>query len=208
MYRLLAASLVVALTNMSSAAAQGDLKQPIGRCATQDGDLNRLACYDSIAKSLGYSRTPAAANVTGSGGWQVSTQKNPLDDTRTVFLSLSATTGQSRFGDAVWLVVRCQSGKINAFINWNSYLGLEQTPVITRLGAGEAKNQKWPLSTDNKATFYPGDAAAFLEQLLAADRFVAQTTPYSESPITAVFDVAGLSAAVKPLREVCPAKGK
>ncbi|HYS62153.1 MAG TPA: hypothetical protein VEM27_16295, partial [Gemmatimonadales bacterium] len=94
------------------------------------------------------------------------------------------------------------------FINWNSYLGLEQTPVITRLGAGEAKNQKWPLSTDNKATFYPGDAAAFLEQLLAADRFVAQTTPYSESPITAVFDVAGLSAAVKPLREVCPAKGQ
>src|SRR5437763_1362268 len=150
MYRLLAASLVVALTNMSSAAAQGDLKQPIGRCATQDGDLKRLACYDSIAKSLGYSRTPAAANVTGSGGWQVSTQKNPLDDTRTVFLSLSATTGQSRFGDAVWLVVRCQSGKINAFINWNSYLGLEQTLVITRLGAGEAKNQKWPLSTETR----------------------------------------------------------
>src|SRR5256885_9506138 len=82
------------------------------------------------------------------------------------------------------------------------------SPVITRLGAGEAKNQKWPLSTDNKATFYPGDAAAFLEQLLAANRFVAQTTPYSESPITAVFDVAGLSAAVKPLREVCPAKGQ
>ena len=64
MYRLLAASLVVALSNMSSAAAQGDLKPPIGRCATQDGDLKRLACYDSIAKSLGYSRTPAAANVT------------------------------------------------------------------------------------------------------------------------------------------------
>src|SRR2546429_6762979 len=32
----------------------------------------------------------------------------------TVFLSLSATTGQSRFGDAVWLVVRCQSGKIRS----------------------------------------------------------------------------------------------
>jgi len=137
---------------------------------------------------------------------QVSTEKNPLDDTRTVFLSLSATTGQSRFGDAVWLVVRCQSGKINAFINWNSYLGLEQTPVITRLGAGEAKNQKWPLSTDNKATFYPGDAAAFLEQLFGSRPFRRPDHAYSESPITAVFDLAGLSAAVKPLREVCPAK--
>ena len=207
MYRLLAASLVVALTNMSSAAAQGDLKQPIGRCATQDGDLKRLTCYDSIAQSLGYSRTPAAATVTGSGGWQVSTQKNPLDDTRTVFLSLSATTGQSRFGDAVWLVVRCQSGKINAFINWNSYLGLKDTPVTTRLGTGEVKTRDWSLSTDHKATFYPGDDAAFLEQLLTSDRFVAQTTPYAESPITAVFELAGLSAAVKPLREVCPSRG-
>ncbi len=206
MYRALAASLVLALTNLPPGAAQ-ELKQPIGRCATQDGDLMRLACYDSIAQSLGYSRTPAPANVTGSGAWQVSTQKNPLDDTRTVYLSLSATTGQSQFGDAIWLIVRCESGKINAFINWSSYLGLEQTPVITRLGNGDAKNQKWPLSTDKKATFYPGDAGAFLEQLLTADRFVAQTTPYNESPITAVFELAGLAAAVKPLREVCPAKG-
>jgi len=145
-YRLLAASLVVALTNMSSAAAQGDLKQPIGRC--------------------------------GAGEWRVSTEQNPLDDSRTVILI------------------------------WSSYLGLEQTPVTTRLGTGDAKTQQWPLSTDNQATFYPGNDAAFLEQLLSSDRLVAQTTPYSESPITAVFDLAGLSGAVKPLREVCPAKGQ
>ena len=208
MYRLLAASLVVALTNMSSAAAQGDLKQPIGRCAIQDGDLMRLACYDSIAKSLGYSRTPKAANVAGAGEWRVSTEQNPLDDSRTVILSLAATSGQSRLGEAVRLIVRCQSSKIHAFIIWSSYLGLEQTPVTTRLGTGDAKTQQWPLSTDNQATFYPGNDAAFLEQLLSSDRLVAQTTPYSESPITAVFDLAGLSAAVKPLREVCPGKGQ
>src|SRR5256886_15776047 len=92
--------------------------------------------------------------------------------------------------------------------DWSSDVcSSDLTPVITRLGAGEAKNQKWPLSTDNKATFYPGDAAAFLEQLLAADRLVAQTTPYGESPITAVFDLAGLSAAVEALRGGWPGKG-
>jgi len=208
MYRPIAASLVVALTNLPSAVAQGDVKQSVGRCAIQEGDLQRLVCYDSIAKSLGYSRTPSPTNVAGSGKWQVSNLQNPLDDTRTVALSLGATTGESRYGDPVVLVIRCQSGKINAFINWSSYLGLEQTPVTTRLGAGETKTQRWPLSTDNKASFYPGDAGAFLEQLLSADRFVAQTTPYSESPITAVVELAGLSAAVKPLREVCPPKGQ
>jgi len=208
MYRLLAASLVVALTNMSSAAAQGDLKQPIGRCAIQDGDLQRLVCYDSIAKRLGYTRTPSATNVAGSGEWRLSTEQNPIDDTRTVTLSLAATSGQSRLGDAIGLIVRCQSGKINVYIVWSSYLGLEKTPVTTRLGTGDAKIQQWLLSTDNQATFYPGNAEAFLGQLLSSDRLVAQTTPYNESPITAVFDLAGLSAAVKPLREVCPAKGQ
>jgi type VI secretion system protein VasI len=208
MHRPIAVCLVVALLYVPSALAQGDLKQTIGRCAIQEGDLQRLVCYDSIGQSLGYSRTPAATNVAGSGNWHVSNLKNPLDDTRTVALSLGATTGQARFGDPVVLVIRCQSRKINAFINWSSYLGLEQTPVTTRLGAGEAKTQRWSLSTDNKATFYPGDAAALLEQLLAADRFVAQTTPYSESPITAVFELTGLSAAVKPLREVCPSKNQ
>src|SRR5438552_19182364 len=106
MYRPLAASLVVALTNMSSAVAQGDLKQPIGRCAIQDGDPKRLACYDSIAPSPGYSRPPSATNVAGRGGWHVSTRKNPLHDRRTFVLSLSATTGQSRLGHPVWLVGR------------------------------------------------------------------------------------------------------
>jgi len=208
MYRPIAVSLVVALTYVPSALAQGDLKQTIGRCAIQEGDLQRLVCYDSVAKSLGYSRTPSATTVAGSGKWHVSNLKNPLDDTRTVALTLGATTGESRFGDPVVLVIRCQSGQVNAYINWNSYLGLEQTPVVARLGTGEAKTQRWSLSTDKKATFYPGDAAAFLDQLLAADRFVAQTTPYNESPITAVFELTGLSAAVKPLREVCPAKGQ
>ena len=80
--------------------------------------------------------------------------------------------------------------------------------MTTRLGNGEVKTQQWPLSTDKKATFYPRDDAAFLEQLLTSNSFVAQTTPYGESPITAVFDLTGLTAAVKPLREVCPPKGQ
>jgi len=208
MYRTIVASLVVALTSVPSVAAQGDLKQGVGRCAMQEGDLKRLVCYDSVAKSLGYSRTPSPpANVAGAGEWRLSTEQNPLDDTRTVILSLTATSGQSRMGDPISLIIRCQSGRINAFIIWSSYLGLEKTSVTTRLGTGETKTQQWSLSTDNQATFYPGNVAAFLDQLLSSDRLVAQTTPYSESPITAVFQLAGLSNAVKPLREVCPSKG-
>ena len=37
---------------------------------------------------------------------------------------------------------------------------------------------------------------AFIRELMAADRFVAQVTPYNESPVTAVFELTGLPTAV------------
>ncbi len=190
MYRLLAASLVVALTNLSSAAAQGDLKQPIGRCAIQDGDLMRLACYDSIAKSLGYSRTPKAANVAGAGEWRVSTEQNPLDDTRTVILSLTATSGQSRLGDPVRLIVRCQSGKIHAFIIWSSYLGLEKTLVTTRL---EPRSTLVTMQPSWSNSYHP-TVSSLRPHPIASPRL----PPFLSWPVCPLRS--------KPLREVCPAK--
>jgi type VI secretion system protein VasI len=105
--------------------------------------------------------------------------------------------------------VRCRSGELNVYINWSSYLGLEEAPVTIRLGSAEARTESWSLSTDNQATFYPDDDAEFVAQLLATDRLVAQTTLYSESPITAVFDLTGFESTIAPLLEACPnARGK
>ncbi|EKK98854.1 hypothetical protein VCHC41B1_3364 [Vibrio cholerae HC-41B1] len=36
-----------------------------------------------------------------------------------------------------------------------------------------------------------------------ADKLVAQITPYNENPLTAIFDTAGLSNALLPLRKTC-----
>lgn len=53
-------------------------------------------------------------------------------------------------------------------------------------------------------TFYPGSGAiGFIKELMDADRFVAQVTPYNDNPVTAIFDLTGLNQAVQPLQETC-----
>ncbi len=192
---LLAALLVL---SSSSSAAQTDLRDALLRCTVISAPSGRLVCYDSLTKAL----TPITTPQAGVGAWQVSDKTNPLDDSRTVTLDLAATSGRSVYGKPIVLVLRCQSHKTEVFIGWGSYLG-EEAKVTTRVGSGESKTKNWGVSTDHTATFYHSDPVAFIQELMAADRFVAQVIPYNESPITAVFDLTGLQTAVKPLRDDC-----
>ena len=126
-----------------------------------------------------------------------------MDDTRTVVLSLRASGGQSTRGEPILLVLRCRSGETEAFIRWNDYLGLDEARVTTRIGNAKAETRSWNISTDNLATFYRRNDVEFIKALLNTDRFLAQVTPYGENPVTATFDITGLSIAVVPLRETC-----
>lgn len=119
---------------------------------------------------------------------------DPLTDATTVVLALVDDARKAM------LLLRCAKKKTQVFINWNDYLGSEAI-VTRRLGDEKATRTEWGLSTDKKATFYPGKDSDLIKKLMASDRFVAQVTPYNENPVTAVFSVAGLSEAAQPLLE-------
>lgn len=161
----------------------------------------RLACYDQLARACGLL---ASSPDKDNGKWVVHVETNPLDDSKTVLLTLTADTGATRLGEKVELVLRCKSRKTEVFIIWNDYLGSGfSTDVTWRVGDSPATTAEWDISTSNESTFYPYDAIAFIGQLIGVSRLVAQVTPYNESPITAVFDLRGLANAVRPLREAC-----
>jgi type VI secretion system protein VasI len=75
--------------------------------------------------------------------------------------------------------------------------------VLTRLGQEQASTEEWSLSTDSKATFYPGNPVPYIKKMMVNDSFVAQVTPYNESPVTATFDIKGLARAIEPLIQTC-----
>ena len=183
--------------------ASSEVQTEIAKCAAVEGSLTRLNCYDQLAESLGLTpETTTLSSGPGEGNWRVSIDTNPIDDSRTVVLALTADEVSSTYGEPISLILRCQSNNTEVYINWNSYLGSE-ADVTTRVGDAPAQTRRWPLSTDSKATFYPGGDISFINSLMESDQFVAQVTPYSESPVTAVFNTAGLEKAVEPLRETC-----
>jgi len=169
--------------------------QELGSCVGIDDSAKRLECYDAFAK-----RPETSTQRTGS--WDVRIKSNPLDDSRTVSLALISETGKDAFGNPMVLIIRCLSNETNLFINWRNYLG-DKAMVTTRVGSEKATTQSWTLSTDSQATFYPFQDVGFIQKMMKSNKFVAQVTPYGESPITAVFNTGGLERAIKPLRETC-----
>ncbi len=150
--------------------------------------------------------SPTATPAPPLGNWIVDTSKNPLDDSATAIAILDATNGEGTYGDPVSLILRCDSGEIDAYISWESYIGLDDPPVTWRLGSFPAQTTYWGISTDSQATFFPGNAGfvnAFLRDLRNVDQFVAQITPYSESPITAIFDLEGIQVAADLIESTC-----
>ena len=171
----------------------------LSECATLKSDLARLACYDELAKkSLSVNNEKLeTTNEMDVGAWRAGEDINPIDDTKTFTAILNAKSGKSKWGEKVYLVLRYKSEKSEVYINWGSYLGSEAF-VLTRIGIEKAKTTQWSLSSNSKATFYRGKSIDLIKKLQQNDKVVFQVTPYGDNPITAIFEIKGLSATIKP----------
>jgi len=185
----------------SQLIADQKLESELAKCVGISGDLERLDCFESTLRKRGLMPTETSQKSTMTK-WVKQVNVNPLDDTKTVYLALEADSGGGRFGGKVVLLLRCKSNKTEAFINWQDYLGSDNARVTFRIGSASAETKSWSLSTDSKATFIPSPID-FIKNLMTANSFVAQVTPYNESPVTAVFDTSGLDQEIKELRSTC-----
>lgn len=187
----------------ASAAANENIdRYDFATCAAMKGDLDRLECFDQLARDYSVDGPQHEnLNVTDTGKWRVSKEVNPIDDSVTVVLVIPADSGKSKWGTPVGIFLRCKSNRTEVYINWNDYLG-DSTRVTTRVGENSARTSAWSLSTDSQASFHP-NPISFIRSMLGETKLVAQTTPYNESPVTAIFDISGIDQASIPLRETC-----
>ena len=146
-----------------------------------------------------------------TGGWRVSRSANPLDDSTTVVAVLNATEGVGGIAsEPISLIARCQSNTTEVYINWHNFLGDDELDnprssrkrVTYRFPPADAETEMWGVSTDNDSTFV-ARAIPFLRTMVESERLVAQTTPYNESPSTAIFDLTGARSALEALGETC-----
>ena len=182
-------------------------KNEFAKCSMIDGDLEKLNCFDELARKYDLDGIQSSKKeIQDSGKWKINENINPIDDSKTVTVYLLSDSGRSSMmRRQIQLVLRCKSGSTELYINWYDYLGSD-AKVLTRVGKNYATSSNWSLSTDSQATFYPGGRSKtidFIKSLINEDSFVAQVTPYNESPVTAIFDIKGLQKAIQPLREAC-----
>ena len=125
----------------------------------------------------------------------------PLDDTNILYLSIRSYQGIDKGGMPISLGIRCNSNKTEMFISWNYYLGGDVW-VTARIGEEKAEKERWNLSSDKRSSFKLRPIS-MIKRLIKVDRYIAEVVPYNENPMTSIFNVRGLSEAIKPLRKDC-----
>ena len=84
----------------------------------------RLECFDEAASRFDLAGPRALpSTIKGMGSWRVTHDTNPIDDSERVAISLAAKSGTNSGGHSVTFVVKCQSNKTEAYIDWGDYLG-------------------------------------------------------------------------------------
>lgn len=201
--KVLIRSIFLALFSATALGAQ-PIEKEIAKCYQIEGELKRLDCYDVLARrhNLSPTTTVESKNKGVPSNWKLVTESNPIDDSKTVQLFTTSSGNKPRFGDFPVLTIRCMQNKTELYVDWDAYLGGSAT-VTYRVGKEAAKTSEWQLSTDSKASFYPGSPLNLIRNMFTANTFTLQVTPYSENPITAIFDISHLESTIQPLRETC-----
>lgn len=146
------------------------------------------------------------------GAWRTGSAEDAVTGrTRHVaVLNASNETKGHVFQTTPTLNVRCQDNKTEVYIDWENYLDgnsgdfRDNRHVVTvRIGDGDPFTVRATVSTNNESTFFPSPIPSILKPAANADTLAARTTPYNESPQTAVFNLTGMRAALSDLAAAC-----
>jgi type VI secretion system protein VasI len=165
----------------------------------------RLQCHDKLAEGNGGAREVVDLPPNGVGDWEVETEVSPIDDSTNVYLYLKASEPVAgMFGQDTYpyLTVRCRENDTDLYISWEQFLGSGGTAVLIRFDKEKARETRWGTSTDGKAVFSP-NPIAHIKEMLEHDQLIVRTTPFSESPVTASFNIRGLASVIGQLQAAC-----
>ena len=181
------------------ALAQDDPKA----CADVVDDAKRLICYDLVFR--------IKQTTTIQGKWEVREETSKISDKRNVFVSVDSNEPlRGRFGQKrpATLMITCRESKTDCYIVFGGHFmsSLQGAGKVTyRVDKKPAKHRQFTESNDHQALglWSSGASIPFVRELLGGDRLFVEATPYSESAVTAEFDIGGLEEALRPLMAAC-----
>jgi type VI secretion system protein VasI len=174
------------------------------------------------------SDTPQLVQASPTDKWRVTESNSPMDDSKTVVLTLvSENEIQGPIGAVKpSLIVRCQQKKTDLYVVTGMAasveVGFDGGPraahkVGIRLDEEEATYRDWYESGDNKALFagdmiydstghrsaFSGGVIELVKRVSNASKLTFQFTPFDGSPQVAAFDLKGLDDHLHAVAEAC-----
>ncbi len=208
---IIAAAALLLAGVLSAVSVNGAGAQDGSVCALLTDDRRRLDCYDLLFKPPSEEGTASPIKGRGKAGagkgkWTIREAISKLDDSRNVFVSVSAAQpyinwlGESKSSS---LTIACREGATNLWIDFGTTMGLG--PLVYRIDKNPAGSLEVRHSTNYEALgiWEQEEAVEFTKQLLNAEHLLVRAIPSGASAIDVEFPVAGLGEAIHPLREAC-----
>jgi hypothetical protein len=144
--------------------------------------------------------TPSAGPTRSKTQWELSVSARD-DGSRSVLASLPADAPiASGFSQVTpKLVLRYRAGQTVAYIVFDTFLGDEPVNASVTFGSAPAVHQKWPLSSDGRTAFVPGDALAFIRQLQKVDSLAIRIDRPKRAAIAVSFSPTQTDLVIKAL---------
>lgn len=103
------------------------------------------------------------------------------------------------------LVLGCEEGVTQAYVEWAVPLGAGVLPVRYRLDEGAPRSDRWPISADGEAAGLWGDSTSvpFIRALLGHGHLDMAVTPADGQPLGSRFGLGGLDSLVVGVQERC-----
>lgn len=164
------------------------------------------ACDPVNGQASGTTVPPTDAPVSDFGNWTVSRVTDPMTDEKIIAIQLASDQAQSTRG--VMFSIYCSKQNAWAVISWNEFLGgtrsggLELKPVTYRIGDSGPSTENWPVLSD-RITSQISDAPKFVTRVRESEKLVLRVEPYQQNPLTAVFQISGLKAALMASSPEC-----
>jgi type VI secretion system protein VasI len=193
---------------------QTEIKNALAICRKITIPLLRLKCYDAIAnnpikptekRQAKQLKKKAGEPVKGGGKWQIQVKNNPIDDSLIIHLSLEAENEVVNYFMKTnpTLIIRCREKKTEMYIWFGPMIGgLYSARVKYRLDKHKPIRGRWGVSTDHKAIFI-SRPIRFIKKLMKHERLIVQANRFQGGPLVAIFNVSGLSMAIKPVQKAC-----
>ena len=176
-------------------------------CSLKANSIERLTCFDELAKRLG---PPSEVSTKNVGEWRVSSDVSKFDDTKSVYLLLRAKNeimGWPRKTYTPELTIRCREKKTEAYITFGMSptieYGLHDAATLQfRIDKQAPFKAVGGKSTDGEALFLR-DTVTFVKRLYKANELLVRFIPFNSSAQETSFNVSGLEQAIVPLAEAC-----